>query len=237
MDQEPRAEQRHHWHRKRIALIAVLCAIGWSAVIYGGYWLFKETRNTLAHIVPTRGISISRSMSPYDISLKRRSKSGSISEWKLAVPRAFVVDETGQNGSLPPLPGENTGHFSVRLAVFARSDDQLRPWESKFDLSAKERNLVVAIGNGSPAWWITKYDLCVPAHRAKEFAPSNVARRRDIPCLDQVRLCKIATQLDGWSIGIAATKDFYAEPDKTCRLVKDFLDQYTIARSPASPAF
>jgi hypothetical protein len=61
----------------------------------------------------------STSMAPYEISLrikkwdrKNRIEVDGIDEWKLMLPRAFVVDETGNNGGVAPAIG------SRDIAVF-----------------------------------------------------------------------------------------------------------------------
>jgi hypothetical protein len=209
------------------------------ALLSVGYWFVKEAADTLSHISPGRSLSRSSSMEPYELSFRLASKSGVVNEWNLAVPRAFVVDETGQNGAVAPWTGTNTGYFSASIVLLQAGNGQFVPeaFVAEGDRSrhAKMKRIVVFLGNTDTERWIYKNDICVPQHQLGDVARQYGSKERNSPCLEQSNACTISTQLNGWAIGIGATKDLYANPQFVCATVKSFLNAHTTHRDRIEP--
>ena len=218
--------------------IIILCVL-----LGGGVWLVSGWLELFSHIMPTGGANtaLSTSMEPFDISLKskvydnQRGELNQTVEWDIRVPRAYVDDAQGKNGSVRHLV--STGgqdDFKALLAVHVLADGQtLQPYtmmaadQKKFD----DNTMVISVYNTYADWWITQNNLCVPQDKDAEFSQKyNAGLGSDLDCFDSIKLCYFSTQLDGWAITINVTKRLYAQPQKVCAMTKTFLNQYTVKR-------
>jgi hypothetical protein len=223
--------------KRRYAVVfgAAVCAILVGASLI---WLFGELRSVLDHISPGRSLAPSSSMAPHEISLKLAEENGTVNEWKLAVPRAFVVDETGENGAVAPWTGSNTGYFSTSIVLLQADDGKFVPETSVTERHrySKMKRIVIFLGNTDTDTWIFKNDVCVPQHLLGDAARQYGVKDRNSPCLDRDNACYIiGAHADGWAVGIAATKDLYANPQQVCATVKTFLNTYTVRRDTIKP--
>jgi hypothetical protein len=213
---------------------AQLVALGIAAIAILIFWFVSRALETLNHIVPSRGIALSTSMEPYELDFRVKNRSGKISEWKLAVPRAYITDETGLNGALGPQTGQGKEdvYFSSSLTLSLQGENTFVP-RTLIDHSGNLPSVVsIGISNSTGQYWIRKNDLCVPGDLRHEIAKKYDSASSNINCDDRDYLCSIEMQLDGWGVGAAVTKDLYKDPERVCSLVKKFLISYTVKRDP-----
>lgn len=222
-----------------LAIIAFACVL-----LGGGVWLVRGWLDLFSHITPmgSSNIALSTNMEPFDISLKTKVwdniKKGELDkpiEWDIRVPRAYVDDVQGKNGSVRHLVSTGAqDDFKALLAVHVLADGQtLEPYtmmaadQKKFD----DNTMVISVYNTYPDWWIAKNDLCVQEEHLGEAA-EKYARTVDLDhtCFKTIKFCTIYTQLDGWLLTINASKQLYAQPEKVCSLAKKFVNQYTLKR-------
>jgi hypothetical protein len=222
-----------------LGTVVILCVL-----LGGGIWLVRGSMDLFSHIMPTgsANIALSTSMEPFDISLKTKVwdniKKGELEkpiDWDIRIPRAYVDDVQGKNGSVRHLT--ETGaqdNFKSLLAVHVLADGQtLEPYtmmaadQKKFD----DNTMVISVYNTYPDWWIAKNDLCVQEEHLGEAAEKYAGTvGLDHTCFKTIKFCTIYTQLDGWLVTINASKQLYAQPEKVCSLAKKFVNQYTLKR-------
>jgi hypothetical protein len=224
--------------------IFVICGL-----LGAGLWLTRGWLDLFKHIsLRSDGPNIAQSNStePFQITLKTKvvdefgNDKDQIVEWDLNIPRAFVTNAIGENGSVRTsvheYPYSSGGYFvSVEMQVL---DDgktvvpHYPPTRDKWQLDDNSIRLgIVSNGSSGQDWWIAKHNVCVQQHLYGEIGKqydSNAGRLPD--CYPTIKYCTISTQLDGWRIVFSTTKKLYAQPEKTCSLVKAFLDKYTVMR-------
>jgi hypothetical protein len=201
--------------------IATVIAV---VMIFASIWFVKEASETLSRIFPGRSLAPSSSMKPYELSFKKATESGGVDEWKLAIPRAFVVDQTGQNGDIAPWTGTNTSYFSATVKLLRNTGGQFVP-ESAVENPkefAKKNRILIRLRNSRASEKILQEKLCVTQHEQSRIIGS---------CYDRDSVCAMATHLDGWILGISATKDLFRNPQEICEYAKKFLNTYTVNRS------
>jgi hypothetical protein len=221
-----------------LGTVVILCVL-----LGGGIWLVRGSMDLFSHIMPTgsANIALSTSMEPFDISLKskvydnQKGELNQIVEWKLKVPRAYVDDVQGKNGSVRHLvsTGAQDG-LKILLAVHVLADGQtLEPYtmmaadQKKFD----DSTMVIKVYNTDADWWIAKNDLCVQEeHRDDAAKKVGGPDQFNATCFPTIKFCTIYTHLDGWLLTINASKQLYAQPEKVCSLAKKFVNQFTVKR-------
>ncbi|HEY5364123.1 MAG TPA: hypothetical protein VIJ49_07980, partial [Aestuariivirga sp.] len=214
---------------------------------YGISWLASSwshfTSQITMHYGSGSNVSPSTSMELYEINLRRmqvdtdRKETGRILEWKLAVPRAFLIDEIGKNGTPYTEKNSDATAYGVDLAMQASED--LKSFVPKTLVTEKgkiPRDIIIGFSNnltdskGTSIGFIVENDLCVRAEDEQQEAAKLHEHGYSGWCHDEDYRCLISAQLDGWGIGFNVTKDLYSRPLEACAMTKDFLNKYTIKR-------
>jgi hypothetical protein len=228
-------------NRKSYARWVAVAAL--SAVAIGLIFLFRSYFQLFDHITPRSSMAPSTSMEPFEINLrakrwneKTQKEDEKIYEWNLAIPRAFVVDETGTNGALYTRDTHGDDFYHVR-SQFQLSDKDGDPVPMSLVQGKGRLPRIVMIGIANSVTrenaWIVKNDLCFRQDEGEEIAKSlgaEYGRGLNMKCDDRSPLCVIGMQLDGWTVDTYVAKDLYSDPKRVCKLAKKFLIQYTVKR-------
>jgi hypothetical protein len=211
-----------------IGIIFVICAI----------WLFTALTGALNHIMPGLSISASTSMEPYELNFATQvlhnellQKNIPPLEWRLKIPRAFLVDLGGKNG-LPNRGHEARNFFRADFhAVVFPDNSGLSPAVFEIDNKPIKQFVAINIYNSSADPNIVSFDACLTNDNYKKFMESHGAKEEhDRRCLPQESRCDIYSHLDGWYVQMTVTRDLYANPESVCRVVKTFLNAHTVHR-------
>lgn len=220
---------------KRMLWPVVMPVIGCIVLAGAAYGLnrlyLSWNRLSMNMTMSGSNISPSKSMEPYKVSLRYQlpepkvGESPSLLQWELDVPRAYLLDENGTNGSVyVPGRGADT-QYALTLRI--RADESLTKFTPD-TLSAEGRNGVrdtLLIFSNFPSSLndnhIVEGDLCV--RQADQLTG----------CTAQDYRCPIDFQVDGWVVRAQVTKDLYLRPLDTCSMGKRFLNQFTIKRDNA----
>lgn len=235
-DVSPKSCPKKH----RVVLPAVLLALFCCAAV-GGWWFVTSVTaalETLNHIMPGRSMAPSSSMKPYEISLritkydrKNHVELDGIDEWKLTVPRAFVVDESGTNGALAIATGslDDSSRYGTRISLHLKDGSQIVVPITAVPKRPRLPNIIsIRLNNRHAAAWISRNDLCVPWHKATEVAASYKAVAASQTCHETNYLCPIAMHSLGWSVVADVTQNLYTHPEEVCVIVKNFLRTHTV---------
>jgi hypothetical protein len=190
--------------------------------------IFHNTLNLFNHIMPSAGVARSSSMLPYEIVLRTKvwdeeakKLSDQFVEWKLAVPRAYLIDEDGDNGAVRQGARMELGNYHSALELLVDSGDnsvsptiELKP--SPYD----DNTIQIGLINQGASPEVTDGDVC---------------RKTAAFCHSKSKRCGIEMQIDGWIVGAAATLGLYGQPEKVCLIVKKFLNAYTTKRENLLP--
>jgi hypothetical protein len=222
-----------------LGTVVILCVL-----LVGGIWLVRGSMDLFTHITPSgsTNIALSTNMEPFDIALKSKvydNAKGDINqtvEWDLKLPRAYVDDVQGKNGSVRHLVSTGAqDDLKVLLAVHVLADGQtLEPYtmmaadQKKFD----DNTMVISLFNTDADWWIAKNNLCVQQEQFGKASDNVGGPPYEFAgtCFPTIKFCKVYTHLDGWLVTINASKQLYAQPEKVCSLAKKFVNQYTLKR-------
>jgi hypothetical protein len=206
--------------------------------VSGAIWLFTALTGALNHIIPGPSISASTSMEPYELDFvngfhkgELLPKDGPQLEWRLSVPRAFLIDLGGKNG-ISQRGLESPNFFRADMhAVILPDNSGLSPAFLEVNSKPIKRFVAINIYNQSadPNLWTT--DACLPDDNYKKFMELHGAKdEHDRRCLPQESSCDIYSHLDGWYVQMTVTRDLYANPESVCRVVKTFLNAHTVHR-------
>lgn len=226
--------------RYKQAISVVLLAI----VGLGGYYLAgRWSQLSMSLSRSGSNVSPSTSMELYEINLRRMEvdagdkETGRVLEWKLAVPRAFLLDENGENGIVYKTTNGSETQYSFKLAMQVSED--LKEFTPRTQIKAKgklPRDILIGSTNasssltGSSTGFVVAYDLCVRQSDEKKIAADYGLKKFDVNCYDQDYRCSVSSQIDGWGVSATVTKDLYNLPQETCRITKSFLNLYTVKR-------
>jgi hypothetical protein len=217
---------------------ALAAALGVVAVI-GLFWLFGAVSETFRHILPGGSDMTSTSIEPYNIKLVTAIKGGkpiSNSEkpfvWQIQLPRAFVISEMGSNDLVYKLLDDGSNYHSVSLSADLSPNGQsFVPTATQLPNEPISKSFVIHLRNDAPGPRSENYPRCVPQHLQKELlGPLGYVGAHDNLCSNRNLRCSIDIYSSGWNITFAVTHDLYADPDKACLLVTDFLEKYTVYR-------
>lgn len=228
---------------KRTIVVVVLALVGLGGYYVAGRW--SQLSMSLSR--SGSNVSPSTSMELYEINLRRMEvdaagkETGRVLEWKLAVPRAFLLDENGKNGISYSKIDYRATSYSFSLAMQVSED--LKDFTPRTLIKSKgklPRDILISASNtygeilGSSTGFVVAYDLCVREHERGLAAAKFGLKMFSPNCYEQDYRCSINAQIDGWGIGTTVTKDLYSEPDKSCAIMKSFLNKFTVNRDVAS---
>jgi hypothetical protein len=192
-------------------------------------------------------VSPSTSMELYEINLRRMEvdlngkSTGKILEWKLAIPRAYLIDENGQNNSIYDDTNASKAsetHYGFTLAMQVSGDSKKSTPRTLIATKGKlPRDILVGASNNvaSSIRFIVDNDLCVRQTDEDKIAEKYNLDRYSSSCLERDYRCAITTQIDGWAVGTTVTKELFDDPESACKIAKDFLRSYTVKRDDARP--
>jgi hypothetical protein len=218
---------------KRWSVIGLLLACSVIVAAFAAFQGFFESWNQLAMRISRSGtnVSPSTSMELYKVNLRYQMPTKQAGEtpkelqWELDVPRAYVFDENGTNGTTFESDRDSETGYGLTLRI--RADESLTKFTP--DTLSKQggngvRDTLFVFGNYPSSLSDKKIvlgDLCIRVDRGPSFCTSRDYR------------CSIDFQLDGWVVRAHVTKDLYQRPEEACAMGKRFLQQYTIKRDDA----
>ena len=223
----------------RTTIIAVMVI-----VVVGVVGIFIVLGNTLNHIFPSSHIPISNSMEPYELDFRtdihnstRLPKDAPSLQWKLNVPRAFLVNILGENGAVRGGPKADDLFMAYIYAIVLPNNSELSPAALEpYDkpitrFTSLKRFIALSMSNQSTEVKMLGPDACVTDDDYKKVLEAHGARNeRDRRCLPQANLCGIYSHLDGWEFEMHVTRDIYSDPENVCRVAKAFLNKHTVHR-------
>ncbi|PZM17214.1 hypothetical protein [Rhizobium tubonense] len=240
---------------RRLSLIpvAVLLVVGW--MVLSGF-------DHLTQSIFGSGGSASMSVEPYEILLRNAAwPSGRYSgardkftEWKLVVPRAYLVNEIGTNGAiywpvqarsrtrttgdalLDWLAGRHYQSYYPDLdTVLDSASSELKPAVFASEEERRQSFVGIGLGNRSSFPDVPVADYCVREDDANALLKSVGSNVTLYGCMAEMPRCNIKTILDGWTVDITVPRRLYNQPDNMCRIARAFLNKYTTKRDPYYP--
>lgn len=225
MKTEQRLTPQHHPSRRGGRFLGVLIVV---VALGAVFWVLRSTSNLFNHIMPSAGVARSSSMQPYEIVLRtkvwdERAKklTDHFYEWKLAVPRTYLIDESGDNGAVREGERMELGYYDATLELLVGAEDDSVSSTIELKPSRNDDN-TIQIG-------------LINREASRELVEADLCRKTKTRCYIQSKRCGIQMQMDGWSVGMAPTLGLYEQPEKVCTIVKKFLNTYTIKRDQLPP--
>jgi hypothetical protein len=186
--------------------------------------------------------AVSNSLEPYELVFRSAIKeTGSISvgdrpyEWRLSLPRAYVVNETGSQFGISGDHSGNNGadnFYGVFIdAKFNSTTQEARPAVLKQGANQQETYLGFSMSNGYAMAEILRDGDCLQADDLWKKIESNGGSKG--PAAKQCSLttvnCQIYTNYHGWNVKLFVPRQstFSMEPLKACAAAKSFLDKHT----------
>jgi hypothetical protein len=221
--------------RKITPVIATAVLVTMAA---GAYRWVTSNRELMWALTRGSVNKTSSSIAPYEVALRLARKGGipfedgvPAKEWILKIPRAYVTSEIGTNGFVFRSDKEERRYF-VNLDLNVESDGKsFTPASGKPRDRVHNRSMLFNLRNDEANNLIAENDLCVPDSKEKDIlGPLGYIGARNNPCSEYAARCPIRMQLNGWSVQLAVSKDFYSKPDEACATARAFLNQYTVKR-------
>ena len=217
----------------RTTIIAVMVI-----VVVGVIGVFIALGNALNHIMPSSNISISTSMEPYELDFLTNihnnielPKDAPSLQWKLNVPRAFLVNTIGKNGAAQGGSGAYNLFIANMDAIILPDSSGLSPAVLEPRNKPVTRFVGINIYNQSADPHIRGFDACVTGDDYKKVVEAHGARNEhDKRCSQLENRCGIYSHLDGWNVEMTVTRDIYSDSENVCRVVKAFLNKHTVHR-------
>jgi hypothetical protein len=215
-------ENGKHWSVFGLLLACSLALLG-----FFGAWNQFAMRITGSgtNASPSTSMELYRVNLRYQMPAKRVGEPSKLLQWELDVPRAYVFDENGANGTV--FESDRSAETQYGVVFHMRADETL----TKFvpDTLSKQggngvRDVLLGLGNYPSSLANKKIvfgDLCV------------VVDKRPSDCTSRDYRCSIDFQLDGWVVRANVTQDLFKRPDEACAMGKRFLQQFTITRDDA----
>jgi len=191
---------------------------------------------TLRSIIPSIGFSPSTSMEPYDLDFKidldADTRTGSfpgrrLAEWRVRVPRAFVLRQVGENGKLGD--GKNM-KFSVGLyAMLDTATQQFVPASTIANKNPAD-GVFITLSNRLVHKKLIDAKRCLRADDADGFYGN--PHRTELVC-DPNRLyppqCLVYAQYQGWAVRMQIPRKYYlGEYQNYCTKALDFIGKHTV---------
>lgn len=226
-------------------VVPTLCIAILVIVALGINWLAKSWTHLSSQITMAydSDITPSTNMDLYEINLRRMQidkeghETGRVLEWKLAVPRAFLIAERGRNGIT--YTGSNYEATGYGFSLAMQASEDLKNFVPRTLIASKgkiPRDIHLGSANdlddqkGTSIGFIVANDLCVRDQDVSNEAAKFGLQQVSGFCHPEDYRCQIETQLDGWGIGINVTQDLDSRPLEACAMAKDFLNKYTVKR-------
>ena len=223
------------------AIIILCLVVGTLAAAIGGFsfWIssgFIRLNQTITGGAPN---AVSTSMDPYELTFRSRLMGGKRVadgndpyEWKLTVPRAFVVNENGSRAAV--LDNESEGGSSYYASidtVLNGTSLELTPATLANETVLKERFLGIRLENHGTRPRIATGHDCMRIDDYYKFIESQggVKAPSNKQCTPPYANCRIYSHYHGWNVDLLVrrTSELHSEPQKACALMRSFLDKYT----------
>jgi hypothetical protein len=153
---------------------------------------------------------------------------GSVYEWRLRLPRAYIVNEIGMDDDIsgPGSGAENETHTAYLAAELDPKTGQLAPEVLAPKYSAGTY-LGIDMENTRAPSILVRENECL---RDVDFGPL-VGSNGGFKCLKSDVRCRVYTHYHKWALLLIVPKDttLYTEPARACSLAAKFLDQYTLS--------
>lgn len=172
--------------KRILSLVAAAIAIGGAVMLWNSYW------RTMASIMPGVNDSSSTSMEPTDLVLRTRFFKGfklipenaSPLEWRLRLPRSYVVSQIGDTGAVQH-EAANCCFVGYHLAVVSDpKSDELLPSVGVPAQVRQREEYIIDITNAGAVPEIAAEDNCITADQFERFmrANGNFVSARDRTC-------------------------------------------------------
>jgi hypothetical protein len=215
-------ENGKHWSVFGLLLACSLALLG-----FFGAWNQFAMRITGSgtNASPSTSMELYRVNLRYQIPAKRIGETSKLLQWELDVPRAYVFDENGRNGTV--FESDRSAETQYAVVFHIRADETLTKFAP--DTLSKQggngvRDILLVLGNYPSSLADKKIvlgNLCV------------VVDARPSDCTSRDYRCSIDFQLDEWVVRANVTQDLFKRPDEACSMGKRFLQQFTITRDDA----
>lgn len=215
--------------RLGVILILVLSAAGF-------YWALARVGQLNQSMFGTPNAR-SASMEPYEMSFKTFIKDGCRAridgrpyEWRLTVPRAYVVHEIGSQTAVKDgTGGTNASYFVFMRLVRSEATGQFEPASTYSGPSQDVRSITVNIANSQALQRITDGGRCMQEEAYRKLEASELGFGAGKTCLPSLPNCRILSHYNGWDVRLTVPQadPLYLDPQKTCDAVNAFLDKHT----------
>ena len=154
--------------------------------------------------------------------------------WRLDVPRAYIRSHFGRNGS-PRYDPNRSGKNDYSIKLFTVIDTEamkVLPDPNVLNGYPSENSMDISITNSfSKSRKVADKNPELICWTYRQLAEASNLRGRD--CTQ--KKCTLLLPIDGWSTRISIPRDMYLnDPQKYCRLAKEFLDGLTLHRDGLS---
>lgn len=234
---------------RRSRVILVLGA-ALMAVLMALLWMSAGITSLTASLFGSR-MTASVSMEPYEIVLrtafkgeKRAPPAADPNEWRLVLPRAFMVSEIGTNGAVYRANDGKNNPWWLGIFGMRRGDDFFVFLDTVVDPAAASLSPAVfapieALGDRFLGIHLTNSGTFPPViadnycFRQDDYDPALMAKSAPMQwgnCRTDQPRCQVATALDGWDIDLIVSRAMYDQPKKVCAVARHFLSEHTIRR-------
>jgi hypothetical protein len=226
---------------KRTYVLIPVCIVA-ALAIAAVAWFVSSTGFTLGRISGRAWTAVSRSMEPADIDLiTYRKLDGELMpkdnpvRWHLRLPRAFIVSMSQPPGvPFDTSNGEENSKMTF-IGVNLQFDNEKQDWVPSV--------LKKPTGKGFVSFRVTntsgyialgrREGKCHPQDKFRELQlPLGLGAPANTKCDIRNNRCQIVTDLDQWQIKMTVSADLYKDHEKTCGMVRDFLNKHTLLRTP-----
>jgi hypothetical protein len=220
----PASEASFPW-RFLLIFLVILGLAGW------GFSAFSSKLQRLGQSMVGGFNARSTSMEPYEISFKTFLKDGRKPkerkepfEWKLVVPRTFVVSEVGSSSSISGSGDRGQENYFVMF--------QMTPALEPAVASTGEPLVTIRVRNGEASELIKRELHCEQMDKYREIIEARGGRKAPAAayCRPPYGGCQIESHYRGWEMLLTFPREspHYQKPKTGCDLVGRFLDQHTI---------
>ena len=159
-------------------------------------------------------------------------------QWRMDIPIEYIMGKRGRNGvSRYSKDRGRKNPYSISLSTQINLDTmELLPNPYMRQAGHIDTRIDIYLSNGRPRPKLrSKNDsgpLCLTLGEVKDI--TNVPRPAAGDCSPTKKLCNVFTYLDGWSVRMSVSRNFYETPQPFCNAARDFLDGMTINRDDQS---
>jgi hypothetical protein len=205
-----------------------------AALLGGGFYQFNSGLNRLfGSITGQSSIGISDSMEPYELLFRteassKQDENSATKEWKLDIPRAYLIDLIGRNGA----GGPQDSFFVFLEAVFDPRTNDFLPIAQADRSKLMDFAIGLNLANDNARRQLLQTNTCLRADDFSSYMKKFGLEERNRACGTNFQRCGVYMHVNGWSVRLSVPRLLYTNPQPICDAVKNFLDEYTVKRDP-----